>query len=359
VFDLQALLKYAVELRASDVHFKAGSAPRIRIDGEMRITPFGVLSASDTEDLVTLMVPAERVEEFRRTNEADFSVSLAGLGRFRGNAFRQRGSAGIVLRRCLPSAASCEALGLPLAVSRLAEEPRGLVLVTGPTGSGKTTTLAAMIDHINSTRAVNIVTLEDPIEVLHADKLAIINQREIGVDTNDYAQALRRCLRQDPDVIFIGEMRDAETVWAAVSAAETGHLVLSTLHTSSASETINRIIDLFPPTQQRQARLALGANLRGVVSQRLIPRSDRIGRIASIEIMIVNGRIAERIVNPEAGRGETIDDIMADGSYYGMQTFDQSLLALYREGQIALSEALLAATNPHDLRVAMQNAGVT
>ena len=218
-------------------------------------------------------------------------------------------------------------------MQRLAEEPRGLVLVTGPTGSGKTTTIASMIDHINETRAVNIVTIEDPIEVLHTDKRAIINQREIGTDTDGFAQAMRRVLRQDPDVIFIGEMRDPETVWAALSAAETGHLVLSTLHTANTVETVNRIVDFFPPHQHKQIRLSLATSLRGVCSQRLLERADGKGRIPAVEVLVNTGRVFDRIVDPDVP-GDSIEEIIADGEYYGMQTFDQSLFALYRDGLV-------------------------
>jgi twitching motility protein PilT len=215
-----------------------------------------------------------------------------------------------------------------------------------------------MIDHINRTRPVNIVTIEDPIEVMHADQLAIINQREIGTDTSDYAQAMRRVLRQDPDVILIGEMRDPETVMAALSAAETGHLVMSTLHTSSAMETVNRVVDFFPPHQHHQIRLTLAANLRGVISQRLLPRAGGRGRVPSVEILVVTGRVADRIIDPNAGQGESIEELIADGEYYGMQTFDQSLFRLLRDGHVTLRDALIASSNPHDLRVALANAGL-
>jgi twitching motility protein PilT len=238
--------------------------------------------------------------------------------------------------------------------TRLAEEHRGLILVTGPTGSGKTTTLAAMIDHINVSRACKIVTMEDPIEVVHSDKRAVIWQREIGTDTENYAQAMRRVLRQDPDVIFVGEMRDTETVSAALSAAETGHLVLSTLHTTDAVETVNRVIDFFPSSQHHQVRLMLAGVLKGVISQRLVPLANGQGRAASLEVMVVTGRIADRIVEPNAP-GDSIEEMIADGEYHGMQTFDQSLAGLVRAGTITLDTALAAASNPHDLKVALQN----
>jgi twitching motility protein PilT len=303
------------------------------------------------------ILPPARAAEFRATHEADFALGLPGLGRFRVNVYRQRGNVAMVLRRVLPGIPGFEALGLPAVVQRLAEEPRGLVLVTGPTGSGKTTTIASMIDHINDRRAVNVVTIEDPIEVLHEDKRALVNQREIGSDTESFAEAMRRVLRQDPDVIFVGEMRDPETVWAGLAAAETGHLVLSTLHTSNAVETVNRIIDFFPPGQHRQVRLSLATCLRGVVSQRLLERADGRGRIPAVEVLVNTGRVFERIADPDVG-GDSIEEIVAEGEYYGMQTFDQSLLALHRDGLVSLRDAMAVASHPHDLRIALQQAGL-
>jgi twitching motility protein PilT len=233
-----------------------------------------------------------------------------------------------------------------------------MILVTGPTGSGKTTTLAAMIDHINQTRSANVITIEDPIEILHPDKRSIVSQREIGTDTRDYAQAMRRVLRQDPDVILIGEMRDTETVGAALTAAETGHLVLSTLHTTNATETVNRIVDFFPPFQQNQIRLTLAGVLKGVVSQRLVPHASGEGRVPAVEAMVVTGRIADRIIDPTGSGEESIEELIADGEYHGMQTFDQNLFSLFKSGEVTLRAALAAATNPHDFRVALQAAGL-
>ena len=355
--DLDALLQHLVEHKGSDLHLKAGSPPHIRVDGRLEAAPYPVVSASDTERIAFQIMPTDRADEFASRNEADFAHSLPGLGRFRVNVYRQRSSVALVFRRVAPGTPSFEALGLPSAVQRLAEEPRGLVLVTGPTGSGKTTTIASMIDHINETRSVNIVTIEDPIEVLHTDKQSIVSQREIGTDTTDFAEAMRRVLRQDPDVIFVGEMRDPETVWAALAAAETGHLVLSTLHTTNATETVNRIVDFFPPFQQKQVRLTLGSSLRGVVSQRLLERADGKGRIPAVEILVMTGRIFDRIVDPE-GHDETIEELLAEGEYYGMQTFDQSLLNLYKNGLASLRDAMAISSNPHDLRVALQQAGL-
>ncbi len=356
MFDLAAMLTHLVKFGGSDLHVGSGSPPRIRINSDLRPIPFPIAESSEMRETLKTLLPPDRWHEFETTGEADFSVSLPGMGRFRGNACMQRGSAAVVLRRVLSNAVTTAQLGLPPVVTRLAEEHRGLVLVTGPTGSGKTTTLAAMIDHINTSRACKIVTLEDPIEVMHDDKRAVIWQREIGTDTESYAQALRRVLRQDPDVIFIGEMRDAETVAAALSAAETGHLVLSTLHTVGATETINRIVDFFPSFQHHQVRLTLAETLKGVISQRLVQLADGQGRCAAIEAMVVTGRIAERIVDPGAP-GDTIEEQIADGEYLGMQTFDQSLLSLLKEGRINLQTALAAASNPHDLQVALQNIG--
>jgi twitching motility protein PilT len=357
VIDLQAILRHVCEVGGSDLHVKAGSPPRVRVNGDLRPTPFPAVTATDIEEALAVIMAAERIEEFHRTGEADFSLSVPTLGRFRGNAFRQRSSAAMALRRVLPAAISAIDLGLPPVVTRLAEELRGMVLVTGPTGSGKTTTLAAMIDHINQTRSANIITLEDPIEILHPDKRSIVSQREIGTDTRDYAQAMRRVLRQDPDVILVGEMRDTETVEAALTAAETGHLVLSTLHTTNATETINRIVDFFPPFQQNQARLTLAGVLRGVVSQRLVPRAVGNGRLPAIEAMVVTGRIADRILDPN-GEGETMEELVANGEYHGMQTFDQSLFGLFKNGDITLRDAMASASNVHDFRIALQGAGL-
>ncbi len=358
MIDLPAVLRYVVEQGASDLHIKVGSPPRVRINGELRMAPFPAVGPEECQELTDIILPPERLDEFKTTGEADFSLSVSGLGRFRCNAFRQRGTPGLVLRRVLPSALSATDLGLPPVVTRLAEEHRGLVLVTGPTGSGKTTTLAAMVDHINTNRAANIITIEDPIEVLHRDKMSIVSQREIGTDTTSWAQAMRRVLRQDPDVIVIGEMRDADTISAALAAGETGHLVLSSLHTTNATETINRIVDFFPPFQQRQVRISLASVLRGVISQRLVPRADGIGRVAAVEAMVNTGRIADRILDPGSGSGESIEDVIAEGEYHGMITFDQSLFNLFKAGEISLRAALQAATNPHDFRVALQTAGL-
>ena len=355
---LEELLRFLVERRGSDLHVKVGSPPRIRVDGHLQVAPFDAPTAADTERLAYAILPPARADEFETKSEADFAIDRPGLGRFRCNVYRQRGSCALVFRAVAPGIPSFESLGLPPIVQRLADERRGLVLVTGPTGSGKTTTIASMIDHINSTRAVNIVTIEDPIEVLHPDKRAIVSQREIGSDTEAFAEAMRRVLRQDPDVIFVGEMRDPETVWAALAAAETGHLVLSTLHTSDAIETVNRIVDFFPAHQHKQVRLSLATSLRGIVSQRLLERVDTTGRVPAVEILVNTGRVFDRIVDPDAP-GESLGEIIAGGDYYGMQNFDQALLRLYRDGVVSLRDAMATASSPSDLRVALQQAGLS
>ncbi|TXR58299.1 type IV pilus twitching motility protein PilT [Quadrisphaera setariae] len=349
-------LRTLVELSGSDLHCKVGSPPRVRIDGRLRRLRAPELSPSDTERMAAQVLRADLVEEFARTNEADFAHSVPGLGRFRVNAYRQRGTVGLVFRRVSTQPVPLHELGLPDVVSSLALEPRGLVLVTGPTGSGKTTTLSSMIDHVNSTRECHIMTLEDPIEVLHPDKLGMVNQRELRVDTRDFASALRAAMRQDPDVILVGEMRDAETVRAALSAAETGHLVLSTLHTTDATETVTRIVDFFPPHEQQQVRLGLAGSLRGVVCQRLVQRADGQGRVVVLEVAVSTPRVAQAIADPSLTAG--IHDVVADGAFYGMRTFDQSLVALVRDGVVAEADALAAASHPHDLAVELRRLGI-
>ena len=354
--NIDVLLRAAAENLASDVHIRAGGPPYLRVDGELLPVETTELSPEDAERLVFSMMTADQLRTFRETNEVDFAYMLDGVGRFRVNVFRQRGMIGAAIRRVLPGTASFEALGLPPAVRTLAEELRGLILVTGMTGSGKTTTTAAILNHINMTRRCHIVTVEDPIEVLHEDKMAIVDQREIGIDTSDFHTALKYVARQDPDVIFIGEMRDVETVQAALQAASTGHLVLSTLHTLDATETVNRIIDFYPPHQQMQARLTLAGVLRGIVSQRLLARADGRGRVPACEILVANGRVVDMIVNPE-NTGE-LEQVISEGEYYGMQTFDQHLLRLYGDEMVTLDEAIANATNPHDLTVSLRQKGL-
>ena len=353
---IEPYLRALLECGGSDLHCKVGSPPRVRIDGRLRKLQAPVLTPDDTEGFVNEILRPDLVEEFVRTNEADFAHSSPSVGRFRVNVFRSRGSAGLVLRRVSIGAIPLEDLGLPPVLGPLALEPRGLVLVTGPTGSGKTTTLAGMIDHINNNREVHVVTIEDPIEVLHFDKLSMINQREVRVDTTDFGTALRAAMRQDPDVILVGEMRDTETVKAALAAAETGHFVMSTLHTTDAAETVNRVIDFFPPHEQKQVRLSLAGALRGIVCQRLVPRADGAGRCVSMEIAINTGRIADAITDPD--KTSTISQLIADGAYYGMQTFDAHLVALIRDGIITLEAAMAASTSPHDLTVELRRLGL-
>ncbi|MDP9298745.1 MAG: PilT/PilU family type 4a pilus ATPase [Actinomycetota bacterium] len=344
-----------VASEGSDLHVKVGSAPMIRLPEGLHRLDRSSLTAVETQDIADGIVPADRSERFEAAGEVDFAYSVPNVGRFRVNVFRQRGSVSMVLRKLRFGGPSFEEIGLPDSVRQIADEERGLILVTGPTGSGKTTTLAAMIAYINETKPVHIVTIEDPIEVLHKDAMASINQREIGNDTQDFHVALRAALRQDPDVILIGEMRDTETVRAAIAAAETGHLVLSTLHTVDATETVNRVIDFFPPYQQKQIRLALAGTLRGIVCQRLVPTVDG-GRTPALEILVNNGRIAERIVDPD--RTSEIKDVIAEGVFYGMCTFDQFLLTLLQEGRVTVESAMKAVSNQHDFQLAMQQAGL-
>ena len=353
---IEPFLRALVECAGSDLHCKVGSPPRVRIDGRLRRLQVRSLTAQDTEHMVQEVLRPDLAEAFRRTNEADFAYSIPDCGRFRVNAFRARGSAGLVFRRVSIGAIPLADLGLPPVLASLALEPRGLVLVTGPTGSGKTTTLAGMIDLVNAEREVHVVTIEDPIEVLHFDKLAMINQREVRVDTEDFEVALRAAMRQDPDVILVGEMRDMETVKAALAAAETGHFVMSTLHTTDAQETINRVIDFFPPHEQKQVRLSMAGALRGIICQRLVPRADGKGRCVVMEIAVNTGRIADAIADPDKTSG--IGALIADGGYYGMQSFDQHLVTLIRDGVITLEAAMLASTSPHDLTVELRRLGL-
>jgi twitching motility protein PilT len=356
VFEIDAALRTLIERGGSDLHVKVASPPMMRLHGELApIEGHGPLSGEDTEKAFHDIAEVRSQTEFEEAGEADFSYSIPGLSRFRVNTFRQRGSISIVCRAIPFEIKSVEELGLPDIVRKLAEEERGIILVTGTTGSGKSTTLAAMIDHINQTRFQHIVTLEDPIEYLHEDKRSIVNQREVGSDTESFARAMRRVLRQDPDVILIGEMRDEETVRTALSAAETGHLVLSTVHTLDATETINRIIDFFPPHLQHQARVMLASTLRGAIAQRLVPDVSGNGRVPASEVLVVTGRVQDLILNPEeTGK---ITEVIAEGEYYGMRTFDQSLLGYVMEGKVAEEVALRAASSPHDFKLMLAAGG--
>jgi twitching motility protein PilT len=349
-------LKALSELMGSDLHCKVGSPPRVRIDGRLRKLQAPILRPADTEAMVAEVLREDLLEEFARTNEADFAYSVPGVGRFRVNAFRARGTAALVFRRVSVGALPLEDLGLPPVIGKLALEPRGLVLVTGPTGSGKTTTLAGMVNMINTQREVHIVTIEDPIEILHKDNLSMISQREVRVDTEDFATAMRAAMRQDPDVILVGEMRDQETVGAALAAAETGHFVMSTLHTTDAQETIARIIDFFPPHEQKQVRLSLAGSLRGIICQRLVARADGQGRCVAMEVCVSTGRIADAIADED--KTSTITELMQEGTYYGMMTFDQHLLTLVRDGVVTAEDAMAVSTNPHDLTVELKRVGL-
>ena len=349
-------LRALTELYGSDLHCKVGSPPRVRIDGRLRRLQVPPLTAEDTEAMVEEVMRPDLRAQFARTNEADFAYSVPKVGRFRVNAFRARGAAGLVFRRVAVGAIPLEDLGLPEIVGRLALEPRGLVLVTGPTGSGKTTTLAGMVDVINSQREVHVVTIEDPVEVLHEDKLAMVNQREVRVDTGDFAVALRAAMRQDPDVILVGEMRDQETVQAALTASETGHFVMSTLHTSDAQDTVTRIIDFFPRHEQKQIRLSLAGSLKGIVCQRLVQRADGQGRCLAVEILVNTGRVADAIADPD--KTSSIPELIKEGTFYGMQTFDSHLVTLIRDGVVTLTDGMAAASNPHDLTVELRRIGL-
>jgi twitching motility protein PilT len=351
--NLDTILAEAVRLGASDVHLKLGRPPMVRIDGEIAPVPgTEVLTEPDLETFlrtVTAPVP-HRYEQFNESGDADLAYAVEGLPRFRVNVLRQRGSISLVLRVIPKLVQGFADLGLPPAIERLAEEHRGLVLVTGATGSGKTTTLAAVVDHVNRTRQSHIVTIEDPIEILHDDRASIVNQREVGIDTESFGQALRRALRQDPDTILIGELRDAETAQTALQAAESGHLVLSTLHTIDAAETVSRIIEFFPEAKQAQIRSIMAGVLRGVVAQRLLP-SVQGGRVAVVELMITNARIADLI---REGKPEEITDAIAEGDYFGMQTFQQALIAAVVRGDVDQDVAANAASNRHDFLVALE-----
>jgi twitching motility protein PilT len=353
---LDELLGKLIAVDGSDLHLKVGAPPVFRIDGTLTLSNLPKLTSEDTERYAAELLPEHLRDSFAAHHEADFAFGKQTLGRFRVNVYRQRGSVSIAMRSVMPASKNFSELGLPHVLADLAKEARGLVLVTGPTGAGKSTTLAAIIDQINSTRRVNIITLEDPIEVLHPDKLAIVSQREVGVDTLSFSEALRRILRQDPDVVLIGEMRDAETVDAALKAAETGHLVLSTLHTIDATETINRIIDFFPSYQQKQIRLLLSSSLRGIVSQRLLQRADGNGRVPAVEVFVNTERAHERIVDP--AKTHELRDIIADGEFYGMQTFDQALFCLYEQRIITYNDAVGHSSNPADFKLHANNKGL-
>jgi twitching motility protein PilT len=353
--DLNAVLARAVELGASDIHLKIGQPPVLRRDGELGVLPDHA-PLTDTQldaavQVIADMSPA-KLQSFYETGDLDIAYTATDLPRFRVNVYRQRGAISFAFRVIPKEVPSFDVLGLPPGVRRLAEEHRGLVLCTGATGSGKTTTLAAVLDHINRTRRLHIVTIEDPIEIMHADRGCIVNQREIGLDTESFLAAVRRVLRQDPDVILIGELRDAETAETALKAAESGHLVFSTMHTIDASETINRLIEFFPAIKHQQIRSILAGVLRGIVSQRLLPRLGG-GRVAAVEVMVMNSRISDLVREAKA---EEIHDAMSEGEFFDMQTFSDALIKLVLDDQIDKEVAANAATNRHDFLVALDQA---
>jgi twitching motility protein PilT len=356
MFDVKQALRDLVERGGSDLHLKVGSGPLFRVNGEL-IAEEGVveLTAEDTEGALKQLLDDDgKLGEFQQEHEVDFSFEIEGVARYRINAFSQRGVISMACRAIPHRISTIEELALPEVVSELADEERGIVLLTGTTGSGKSTTLAAMIDHMNHTTSKHIVTIEDPIEFVHSDKRSAINQREVGMDTASFKRALRRVLRQDPDVILIGEMRDEETVQAALSAAETGHLVLSTIHTVDATESINRMLDFFPPHQHQQARSMIAGTIKGVISQRLVPGAEG-GRVAVCEILRMTGRVRDMILDPtQTGK---LVEVIASGGYYGMQTFDQALFGHVKAGRVTFEDAMRVASSPHDFKLLMQADG--
>ncbi len=355
---LNDILRPAVTGEASDIHLKAGLPPLFRIDGALVPLKSKRLTGEQLERILAAIMSPVQKAHFDKFHEVDLAYSIAGVGRFRVNAFRQRGTIGIVFRVIPFGVRTLQQLELPKILERIALEPRGLILVTGTTGSGKSTTLAAMIDYINTHKTCHIMTIEDPIEFLIRDKRSIINQREIGVDTTGFARALRAALRQDPDVILVGEMRDYETIETAMTAAETGHLVMSTLHTIDAAETITRIVSAFPPHQQVQVRHQLASIISGIVSQRLVPRADGKGRVPAVEIMVSTARIRECIADPE--RNKEIPDAIAKGfTTYSMQTFDQSLMSLLKRGLVKYEDCLRYVSNPDDFALRFKGISAT
>ncbi len=354
MLDLDALLRHAVESRASDVHLKVGARPFLRVDGQLGEAPFETVGPSDTDGIVNGLLPQPRAEAFRAGGEVDFVHAVPGLGRFRVSAFRQRGFVGLVLRRVVPGVPGLEALGMPAVVGDLASAPEGLVLVTGLAGSGRTSTLAAMVDHVNDRQSCHIVTIEDPIEVLHADKKSIVDQREVGTDTRSYLSAITKVRHQDPDVIVIGDVNDAETAYATLEAADTGRLVFAGMATVGAADTVTRILDLFPPDRRTPVRLLLTRVLRGVVCQRLLPRAGGRGRSPAVEVLVVNPPVAEALAEPDGHL--RLDELIAEGDFYGMQSFDQSIAALYARGLVERDVAVAHARHGPTLRVLLEAA---
>lgn len=343
MINIEEILAKAVEAGASDVHLTVGTAPKMRVSGSLISMPYDALSPEDTMQAAERVMSGEQMEVFKQRGEFDFSFAVADIGRYRVNAFRQQGAAALAFRVVATKVPSPEELGVPASIIELSGRKRGLVLVTGPTGSGKSTTLAAIIDKVNQTRDAHIITLEDPIEYLHPHKMSMVNQREIGIDTQSYANALRAALREDPDVILVGEMRDYETISVAVTAAETGHLVLSTLHTIGAASTVDRVIDVFPPHQQQQIRVQLSNVLEAIISQQLIPRADGRGRVAAFEVLHANNAIRNLI---REGKSHQIANIMQTNRKLGMITMDEAIVQLVREGKINRQMAVAFAQEP-------------
>jgi twitching motility protein PilT len=354
--ELDELLSHMQRIGASDLHAKPGSPPRVRVEGQLRSLEMPSLDADAVQHLARAALQPERWNELEERGEVDAGLSVPGLGRFRVNVHRQRGSVALVVRQVPEGIPPLDELGLPSQLERLVEEERGLILVTGPSGSGKTTTVASLIDRINSRRPCHILTVEDPIEVLHPDRQAMVTQREVGTDTPSYAVALQRALRHDADVIFVGELGDHATADAALTAAEGGHLVITTMRTVGAVETVRRFVELFPASQQGQARQALAATIRGVISQRLLDRADGRGRVAVAEVMIGTAKTADCIIDPV--RLADLERTISDGRYHGMQTFDEALQELVVSQVLGVREAVSAASHPEELRIALEQAGV-
>jgi twitching motility protein PilT len=352
-FDYRGVLRQMLDENASDLHLKVGQAPTLRVDGTLKTLNMPPLRSDDMKALADQIMPPKRRREFDELKEADFALGVPGIGRFRVNAFQQRGTIAYAFRVVPFQAQTIAELNLPPVVEQIALKPRGLVLVTGITGSGKSTALAAMIQYINQNRSANIITIEDPIEFLHRDNKARINQREVGTDTATFEQALRRVLRQDPDVLLVGEIRDLPTLDTAMKAADTGHLVFSTLHTTDASQTINRILSFYPPHQQAEVRFLLASALEAVISMRLIARSDKPGRVPAVEVLVNTAAVRDNI--RDMGKSLNIPELIAGGTVqYGMQSFDQSLMNWYQKGVISYENALYNATNPSEFALRIQ-----
>ena len=356
--NIRSVLEKMIAARASDLHLKAGTAPVVRVDGVLYTLDDAAPSAQDLRDVSDQLLNEEQRQFFATHNEIDFAFGVSGLARFRANIFMQRGTVALALRHVPVEVPSIDDLHLPPVVRELAFSPRGLVLVTGRTGSGKSTTLAAMIDAINRVTTRNVITVEDPIEFLHRDRMSFIHQREVGLDTQSFLDGLRYVLRQDPDIILVGEIRNLETKNTALTASDTGHLVMSTLHTTDVVQTLQRIISFYPPHQHEEVRLSIASNLRAVISQRLIPRRDGTGRVPAVEVMMSTPTIREYILNPE--KTPLLHSVVAEGvTQYGMQTFDQSVLGLLRDGVITEEEALKNCNNPNELSLKLKGISAT